>query len=91
MAKTIVVNGEEKEDRRQGERRNNNNKLTYKITWGAILLLATFIFWLVVSKGQTENKIEKVQVGYTEIKEDISGIKKDIEWIKDYLQEMRRR
>jgi len=73
------------------ERRKNNNKATYVVTWGAILLLATFIGWLVTVKGQTDIKVEKVQSGYTEIKEDISGIKKDIEWIKTYLQEMRRR
>lgn len=91
MGKPIIINGEKREERRQGERRKNNNKLAYKITWGGILLLATFIFWLVVSKGQTENKIEKVQNGYTEIKTEISAIRTDIEWIKNYLEEMRRR
>ena len=71
------------------ERRKNNNGYRYiKI---AISLLVIAIGWLFIMNSRADIKIEKVQTGYTEIKEDISGIKKDIEWIKDYLQEMRRR
>lgn len=73
------------------DRRKNNNKITYIVTWGAILLLATFVGWLVTVKGQSDAKIEKVQDAYSEIKSEISAIRVDIEWVKNYLQEMRRR
>lgn len=69
------------------ERRKNNGKYI-KLT---ITVLVAAIGWLFIMNSRTDIKMEKVQNGYSEIKEDISGIKKDIEWIKDYLQEMRRR
>jgi len=84
MTKKIIIDGQEICDRR---RKNNNNKYV-KL---AISILVIAIGWLFIMNSKADNKIDKVQSGYTEIKEDISGIKKDIEWIKDYLQEMRRK
>ena len=77
-------NGELKPNRRK----NSNG---YKYTKIAISILVAAIGWLFLINSRADNKIEKVQSGYTEIIEEISAIKTNIEWIKDYLQEMRRK
>jgi len=73
------------------ERRKNNNKATYVVTWGAILLLATSIGWLITAKSQSEMRMTKIEDTNSEIRSQLSSIQESISWIKDALKEMKRR
>jgi len=69
------------------ERRKNNNKFTYRITWGAIILLTIVIGYLFTAKSQSEGRINKIEGDYTEIQKQLSQIQTDIGWIKEALKE----
>ena len=67
--------------------KNNNNKYLKLV----IPVLIVAIGWLFLMNSRADNKIEKVQNGYTEIKSQLSQIQESISWIKDTLKEMRRK
>jgi len=67
--------------------KNNNNKYLKLV----IPVLIVAIGWLFLMNSRADNKIEKVQNGYTEIKSQLSQIQESISWIKDALKEMRRK
>lgn len=69
------------------DRRKNNNNKYFKLV---IPILVAAIGWLFIMNSRADNKIERVQSGYTEIKVQLSRIEESICWIKDNLKEMRR-
>lgn len=87
MEKKIIVDGEEREERSQGEKKKNNNKFVYRITWGAIILLTLVVGYLFTAKSQSEIRITRIEGDYTEIRMQLSQIQTDIQWIKEALKE----
>lgn len=85
MGKPIIINGEETEDRRQGERRKNSNGPKYIRM--VILVIIAAIGWLFLINSRADIKIEKIEGDYTEIRMQLSQIQTDIQWIKEALKE----
>jgi len=71
------------------DRRNNNSKVTYRITWGAIILLTIVIGYLFTAKSQSEARINRMEGDYTEIRMQLSQIQTDISWIKREFERRR--
>ena len=83
MTKTIKLSSGEV----MPERKKNNNRIIYRITWGAIILLTIVIGYLFTAKSQSESRITKIEDTNSEIRIMISEMATDIKWIKQALKE----